>query len=248
MGHAGQVLAISRRGLRSRLRREMPMFTADFSTAPARSAVALLRNVRRMIRAAQAEGSGWEVVIETLRNQGTVVWRALPVVEQKRFLRHLRPFWDAHRYQIAPQLAATLEARRAAGRLSFKAARIVSARVENGRFTIAFAGRDGAWEQSFDAVVNCTGADHAHVTETNPALASLVQAGVIRPDGHLLGVETDVQGRPLDQFGRAVPGLFVAGPLARAAVGELMGLPQVTRHAALVARQVAALQPALAAL
>jgi uncharacterized NAD(P)/FAD-binding protein YdhS len=93
------------------------------------------------------------------------------------------------------------------------------------------------WE-NFDAVVNCTGPDHSRVTTTTPVLADLRAAGLIKPDPHGLGVQTDFSARAIDASGKPQRRLFVSGPLARAAFGELMGLPQVSEHAALVAEEI----------
>jgi uncharacterized NAD(P)/FAD-binding protein YdhS len=240
-GHRGKILAISRRGLVSRLRGIVPTDPfGDFSSIPATSAVALLRNVRRTIREAGQKFSCWEAVIEALRAQGGTIWAALPDAEKSRFLRHLRPFWDVHRYQIAPQLAAVLESRAAAGLFSTRAARIIAADQEGDGFAVRLQHKTTTWAQKFGAIVNCTGPDHAHVTAQNPALASLKAAGLLRPDKFGLGIDTDAQARPLRHDGAPVPNLYVAGPLARARFGELMGLPQVSFHAALVAQHVGA--------
>jgi len=240
-GHKGKILAISRRGLVSRERRVTsggPF--GDFTTNPSRTAVTLLRTARQTIRDAALLGGCWESVIEALRNQGQEIWAALSLAERRRFLRHLRPFWDVHRYQLAPQLARICAAKRANGMLSVQAARIAAASHDGTKFQITLNQRGVVSTSSFDAVINCTGPDHARVIETNPALASLARAGLIQPDPHRLGIDTNHSAQVLTPAGQPVPNLFVAGPLARASFGELMGLPQVTEHAALVARLVSA--------
>jgi uncharacterized NAD(P)/FAD-binding protein YdhS len=239
-GHGGKILAISRRGLVSRLRgmAQTEPF-GDFSSAPSHTALSLLRRVRQTVDAADAAGSSWGAVMDALRVQGLTIWSALNAEEKSRFLRHLRPFWDVHRYQVAPQLAAITQAQCDAGRLAIRAARILDIRPQGPAFEVRlkFRGSAPAWER-FDTIINCTGPDHSRVTDTNPALASLKAEGLIVSDPHGLGMQTDLAARAIDASGMPQPRLFVSGPLARAAFGELMGLPQVSQHAALVAAEV----------
>jgi len=240
-GHEGEIVAVSRRGLVSRLRPRVPdVYFGDFATAPAETALALVKHARATIAAAEAAGSCWEAVIERIREQGAEIWAALPEAERRRFLRHVRPYWDVHRYQLAPPLAAVCAAKAAAGRFRTRAARIISAVADGDGFLVVLRARGESADvpERFNAIINCTGPDHATVTATNPALGSLAAAGLVKPDGFGLGLATDMSARPLDALGRPVPTLFVSGPLARAAFGELMGLPQVSMHAALVAEQV----------
>ena len=252
-GHKGEIVAISRRGLVSRQREVVPTQPfGDFKTNPSRTARALLQEVRRTIREAAASFSCWEAVMERIRAHGGEIWAALPDAERARFLRHVRPFWDAHRYQLAPQPAAIMKARCRMGLLRFLRGRVEAAAVEDGRFRVTLhrrQARDGeTLVEMFDVIVNCTGPDHASVTRTNPALASLARAGLIVADKFGLGVETDANARALGAGGQPSDSIFVAGPLARAAFGELMGLPQVSLHAAYVANQISSailgLQPA----
>jgi uncharacterized NAD(P)/FAD-binding protein YdhS len=238
--HQGSILAISRRGLVSRLRKMIQSEPfGDFATQPCTTALALLQRVRDSVDQAEASGSSWGAVMDALRVQGLTVWSALPEEEKSRFLRHLRPFWDVHRYQLAPQLAAISEAQCAAGRLALRAARILGVREAGDQFEVELQFRDGvrAWEK-FRAVINCTGPDHRNVTVTNPILASLTAAGLVQADRYGLGLQTDLSARAIDASGQPQPRLFVSGPLARAAFGELMGLPQVSHHAALVAQEI----------
>jgi uncharacterized NAD(P)/FAD-binding protein YdhS len=240
-GHEGGIVAISRRGLVSR-RRGVALAGnfGDFSSHPSRTALALVKTVRRTIRAAEQSGSCWEAVIETLREQGFDIWSALQEPEKKRFLRHVRPFWDVHRYQLAPPLADIMAKKSRAGLLEIKACRILSARLQDGRFLVSLLRRHAsvAQEEMFDVIVNCTGPDHSRVLVTNPVLASLAAEGMLQADRFGLGIATDEQARVIDGQGEANDTLYVAGPLARAAFGELMGLPQVSLHAAFVAERL----------
>ncbi len=239
-GHQGKILAVSRRGLVSRLRKMAQAEPyGDFATDPSRTAIALLRRARHVMAQAEASGSSWGAVIDAMRVQGLAIWSALPLAEQRRLLRHLRTFWDVHRYQVAPQLAAIWQAQAQAGALTVRAARIGSSRMMARKMQVElkFRGEAPAWME-FDAVVNCTGPDHGHVIQTNPVLTSLDRAGSIEADRLGLGVQTDLTARAVDAAGAIHSNLFISGPLARAAFGELMGLPQVSQHAALVAEEI----------
>ncbi|KUM27246.1 hypothetical protein AU467_02335 [Mesorhizobium loti] len=57
-------------------------------------------------------------------------------------------------------------------------------------------------------------------------------------DRHGLGIETGFDGHAIGPDGQVLAGLFIAGPLARGTFGELMGLPEVARHAQTVATEI----------
>jgi uncharacterized NAD(P)/FAD-binding protein YdhS len=232
-GHTGRITAVSRRGLTPRPRTVKPVEAFGiFDRDPTPSIARLLSRVRQAVRRAAFEGRPWECVVDALRQQATPVWQALSPADRRRFLRHLRPYWDAHRYQIAPQLDGLLVDEQRRGRLKIAKAGISALGVFEGSLhaRLAVRGMDPTLpsERFFDAVVNCTGPDHASVVGANPALASLAGQGLLRPEPFGLGIEVDHLARVVAANGRPARGLFVAGPLARGYFGELMGLPQVS--------------------
>jgi uncharacterized NAD(P)/FAD-binding protein YdhS len=243
-GHRGRILGLSRRGLRSRghpdIRGE-PF--GDFASAPAISALGLLKTIRATLAAAHAANVNWQSVFDQLRLQGPLLWAALAPPERARLVRQLRVFWDVHRFRIAPQVASVLDRRHAAGTFDTIAARLVASNDEAGSLAVSFQRRGQTRIETtrFDAVINTTGPAHGQALQLNPALRSLTEAGLIRADQYGLGIETGLDSRAVGQDGRTVTTLFVAGPLARGTFGELMGLPEVARHAQTVAAEIAKL-------
>jgi len=238
-GHSGQMRAISRRGQRSRGHSAQPAEPfGDFATEPEQTATELLRRVRSAVRKAVHRNLPWQAVFDQLRIQGPEIWAALPQAERRRVVRHLRPFWDTHRFRIAPQTEATLDKRLGEGRLNIDAASLVGAERSASGLVVELRRRNGTFERErFDAVIVTTGPGHGDIARSQPFLEQLRAVGLIAEDPTGLGLPVDVRSRliGLVETNRT---LFVAGPLARGTFGELMGLPEVTDHALRVATSI----------
>jgi uncharacterized NAD(P)/FAD-binding protein YdhS len=121
-GDQGKMVAISRRGL-------IPRSHADFEPAPVVGSelpsglLGLSRWLRR--RGAQV---GWRAAVDSLRPHSRDWWQDLSEQEQRRFMRHARPWWDVHRHRIAPEVAGTIQRLVSEGRLQIIAGQIVSAK------------------------------------------------------------------------------------------------------------------------
>ena len=243
LGHRGSIVAVSRRGLRSRGHpaEQFEPF-GDFAEQPARSVRELVCRVRVAVRQANAEGKSWHCVFDQIKAQGTAIWTALPLDERRRLVRHIRPFWDVHRFRIAPQIENALDRRLAEGSFQLRRASLRGIAVNGERIEVGLRDRrSGITEMSaFDAVILATGPAHGRVTADNALLGALEADGLARPDSLLLGIEVDTDGRAVGRDGAARDDLFVAGPLARGTFGELMGLPDVTHYAIRIAQNVAA--------
>ncbi len=241
-GHRGAITAISRRGLRSRGHARVTQeLYGDFVGTPARTAVELLRKVRSTIREAEAEGRSWHAVIDQVRGQGRGIWRALPVVERKRIVRHLRPYWDVHRFRIAPQVEEASEGAIRTGRLEILAASVDSTHVDGEAIdcVLRLSHSDTRIERRFDAVVVTTGPGHRGILGSQGWIAELAESGHVALDPTGLGLACTLTSQALGPAGEVTPSLYISGPLARGTFGELMGMPQVAEHALFVAEQVA---------
>jgi uncharacterized NAD(P)/FAD-binding protein YdhS len=173
-----------------------------------------------------------------LRLQGTEIWRPLPLQERAKLLHHLRPFWDTYRFRIAPQIDDVIKRRIAEGTFAIRAGSIrASATQETGIAVDLRPRRSQTWErQIFDTIVIATGPAHGTVFETNPLLRQISDSGLARSDPLGLGIDVDLQGRAKDRDGHVSEALYVAGPLARGTFGELMGAPDLARHARNIAQ------------
>lgn len=247
-GFAGRILALSRRGLRSRGHAfDYPESTVDFAEKPARSALELLRRIREAVRRDSDAGLPWQAALDQVRRDGQAIWAALPQAERGKLLRWLRVWWDVHRFRIAPQVEEVLDRLIAQDRLRIVSGRLLAAHEAPGGIEVDWhARRVAPQSELFDAVILTTGPAHGDILQSSALLDAMARAGLIRPDPLGLGLEVTDHCRAVGGDGRPVPGLLVAGPLARGHVGELMGIPEVTAHAEAVAARLAESLPAAA--
>ncbi|HVL34384.1 MAG TPA: FAD/NAD(P)-binding protein, partial [Burkholderiales bacterium] len=99
-GHRGRIVALSRRGLAPRAHREFTPAHVPAEAIPAGDLLALWRWLRR-----RSGEVGWRAAVDSLRPHSQALWQALGESDQRRFLRHARPWWDVHRHRIAPEVA-----------------------------------------------------------------------------------------------------------------------------------------------
>lgn len=238
-GHRGKITMFSRRGLRARGHAPIAFpAEGDFSTAPARSATEILQKIRRAIAQAESEGRSWHSVLDGVRAQGSTIWAGLDPQARRRVVRHLRPFWDVHRFRAAPQVEAALDQKRADGSLEILRARLLGARRDKDKLVVTLKTRGGQQEKAFDRIIVATGPAHGDSLKTQNFLGELAAAGLLGLDPSGLGLKTSLRGRAIDANGAEVENLFVAGPLARGTFGELMGLPQVSDYALYIAEEI----------
>lgn len=157
----------------------------DADTLP-KSTRHLLRTVRSEVRRLEAQGGDWRVVIDALRPVTQPLWRALDLREQRRFLRHLRAWWEAHRHRAAPAVLAVREELEAADRLTCHRGRVVSIEHDSEALEVRFTSRSRPERPRVGYLVNCTGPECNYHKLKDPLVVQLFARGLIRPDPLLL--------------------------------------------------------------
>ncbi|MBA2635914.1 MAG: FAD/NAD(P)-binding protein [Sphingomonas sp.] len=229
-GHGGPILALSRRGLIPRGHAACDPAPVEFAQVPAGSSAGLLSWLRS--RGAEV---GWRAAIDSLRPHSQALWQSLGATEQRRFLRHARPWWDVHRHRIAPQVAGMLVDLIARGRLQVAAGRVQSCRRTEAGVEVAIArrSRGGAMTGEFAYLFNCTGPLHAIGATGDPLLKRLIDDGHARPDQLGIGLAVDDRSR-VDGAER----LWAIGPLTKGAFWEIIAVPDIRDQAAAVADDI----------
>ena len=168
---------------------------------------------------------------------------ALEPSERRRAVRHLRSYWDARRFRVAPQVQAVLKRRRREGTFRSMAGVVRAVRRSTTGLPIVIRSRGAETDSycEFDRIVVATGPAHSDISSAQPYLARLEADGLVALDRLGLGLAVDLRGRAVGRLGQTIETLLVGGPLARGTFGELMGLPEVSRYAVEIAGEVAAL-------
>ena len=229
-GHQGRIVALSRRGQIPRGHADFEPVPVDWNEIPSGD----LRRLWRWLRQRSAQ-TGWRAAIDSLRPHSHALWQGLSPSDQRRFMRHARPWWDVHRHRIAPQVADTVHRMIAEGRLEVVAGRITGASaVEDGiDVEIRRRGKANGSTERFDYVFNCTGPLHSIGRTRDPLLRTLLDHGGARPDCLGIGIE-------VDQHSRVAGGeyLWALGPLTKGRYWEIIAVPDIREQAAVVAEDI----------
>ena len=209
--------------------------------AAATSLRGLTRSVRLLAREAEACGGDWREAVTFVRKAAPSIWARMPERDRRRFLRHLRAHWDAHRHRLAPEVLQRVDALRARGRLEIHAGRIEETTCVADRIAVAWrVRRNGEVKRKeFHRIVNCTGPDYSVARSSEPLWRNLVQCGIATPDALGLGLKTGPNGAVIDTDGWPAPHLFYLGPMLRAELWEATAAAELRVHAERLAELLA---------
>ncbi|QJX00509.1 hypothetical protein FTUN_8139 [Frigoriglobus tundricola] len=248
------ITLISRKGLLPHAHATAPVTPQDLAafvnellgTGPSPRAAALSCGIHRRARKLIADGGDWRSVVDGLRPHTARLWQALSPSERSRFLSRLRPFWEAHRHRMAPQVADRLAELRRSGLVELVAGQVVGTQASPDNVRLDIAPRRGGplVSRAVGWVINCTGPAPSNRPEANPVIGSLLIHGWLTRDELSLGLEVAPDGQAVGANGTAVTDLFVVGTLRKPQTWESTAVPELRLQAADVAARIANRYPA----
>ena len=253
-GPRRRLTAISRRGLFPRPQRSYPpaesLWALLTRPVPAfverhgvpKTVLAILRAHRRDVARLAAQGIEWQVAFDEVREAAYRLWPSLSPVEQRRFFRHLSPWYETHRFRLPPQVVEKLNTYLQDGRLEYRAGFVTDATADDGQLRVGLRARGQATVRSerFDAMINCTGPVRDPKRAGNPFLAHLIGEGFATASPFGMGLEVDAACRSLTAAGTAADNLHILGPLTRSRFGEINGIPTIAQQVHRVTGEIAA--------
>ncbi len=239
-GFKGEIHIVSRRGLLPQTHRNPRPSPGRWAQDFPRTMRSLLRLIRKEVRSAEQRGGDWRSVIDAIRPATSQIWSSLPPHERRRFLRHLRPYWDVHRHRIAPEVGAKLAAMIEAGRVQVHAGRLVHYSERDDIAEVTFRERGSGQPRVLRAsrVINCTGSESDCRRVNDPLLNSLMAQGLARPDALFLGLDVDANGALFSSSGIASSALYAIGPARKGRLWESVAVPELRVQAAQLAEHL----------
>lgn len=228
-GHKAPIHCLSRHGLKPQRHQSYEPWPAFLKPGDATSARDMLHRVRVEAGLAQSQGKNWRAVIDSLRAQTPALWKSLPLYEKRRFLRHVRPFWEIHRHRVAPHIADVIDRRMAAGQLQIYGGRLRALRETATGAEAEYIPRRASGPRTLHGafVVNCTGPEGDFRKLRHPLIDSLLEHGLARPDRLGMGLDAAQDGTLLDAWGEVSTWLFTLGPLRKGALWETTAVPEI---------------------
>ncbi len=220
----------------------------------------VFREVRAHIEAARQADLSWRAIIDALRSISNDIWRELSVTDRRRFLRHLRTYWEPHRHRMAPGIRARLDEYGASGALQVIAGRLQEV-SSHGRVTQVriLLKQGGERVLEVDRIISCTGVGESYTDSPRPLIHSLVENGLARANEVGIGFHTDGHGalldanmldanmldaNMLDANMSPSPVFFTLGPPRRGELFETTAVPEIRAQAEALAHYLMQGEPA----
>ena len=243
-GFNGTLYAVSRHGLlpRAHSRTSVPAFAqTELNQELYGDLIPLFKAVKESIRSGsfehlfdnastvKMEVSDWRQVIDSLRPHSQALWASLSDKQKKRFLRHIRTYWDIHRHRMAPEIGDEIEKLTQSGKLKVLAGRLYSVNETSEALIATIMPRGGGQPQQLKVkrMVNCSGFSPDFRRSKSTLAQSLLTRELVHPHPSGLGISVRTDGAVLDANQKPSKVLFTLGTSTMGLRGETVAVPEL---------------------
>lgn len=214
-GFRGRFHLLSRRGLLVQPRRGLTPWPdlLDAEKLPS-SLRDLLRITRQARRAVRASGADWQQLPPAIRPHVPALWAQASASDRRRFLRHLRPFWEISLHRAGPESARKLAQYQEQGRFRQLAGRIQALRKSGDKVEVQWRARGSDTLQTLlvDRVANAAGYEFNWPRIADPLVRALLERRLVRPHATGFGIDADpASGALFNADGHLQETLFAVG-------------------------------------
>ncbi|GFE70504.1 FAD/NAD(P)-binding protein [Chroococcus sp. FPU101] len=237
-GHQGKIYLVSRRGLLPQPHKPIQVYAPLIELD--QNLNHLFKQIRSEVKKAQDLGYDWRSVIDFLRPHTQLIWKSLSITEKRRFLRHLRSYWDIHRHRISPDIAQIITKLRDSQQLIILRGEIQSYQEEIDKVTVTIRPRYTEQTQDIQVhhVVNCTGSERLTSQWQNPLLKNIITSELAKPDALQLGLDVAENGALVNNIGDNSSILYTLGPLQKGCLWETTAVPEIRQQAEKLAKEL----------
>ena len=229
-GFSGRITAMSRHGLVPLPHLAQP----DTPIAPPSSLDAIApTQLAQRVRAAANKHPHWQTVVVSLRSSTSHLWQQWSDLQKRQYVRHLKPYWEAHRHRVAPEISQRINAMRESGQLVLGGGRLIGVEQIRGQLHLTLQPRHShiPEHRAVDCLVNCTGQDINWQRSPAPLVQSLLQGGWVVPHPLALGIQADSAGGVINRAGEVSSWLWAIGSALIGRDMESIAVPELRRQA-----------------
>jgi uncharacterized NAD(P)/FAD-binding protein YdhS len=202
-----------------------------------------LRWFRELVEETEAAGGDWRSVVDGLRPYNQRIWQSWTEHARRRFLAHLRPWWNIHRHRLPPDLHQRMLGAVDKGQATLIAGEFLDVTLLDENLVRTKIRRRGTRQaETIDVarVYDCGGVSVDVESSSNPVIRDLVATGRGRPDPLHIGLDVSPDNYVIDSDGRVSSRVLAAGPLTRGRYFEIEAIPDIRVQCARIAQHLLA--------
>ena len=232
-----RVTAFSRRGfLPLPHKPHQPYAFPNYTIVPTDDIGKLLRSAKDYYHVHKINGLDWRELIDRIRSQVPLLWKTLNPASKKRFIRHLKPYWEIHRHRAPQEVLSVIERAIQEGRFKLLKGKVSSVTTKGHHLTVELVNSGNAIKIDTNYLLNSSGLQQDIALTSDTLLKRLLDRGYIIPDRNALGIETDAHGA--FECADGEKNIFTLGALRRAAVFECTAAKEISEQAFLLSQNL----------